>query len=327
MTTPHAAQPRFVALTLAGVVGLWGCASDPGPAKPRRDQDASVAIVDGVVIHEGELAPAMREIAGGSALEEHVLGVALERACREAGVRVTDADVERERDDLLGALVFEDGQRPDDRVGALEAVRVRRGLGPARFEALLRRNAMLRALVGDQGDPSVDEIDLALRIRHGERRRVRLIVTDSEQGAAAAIDRVRAHAAEVGVAPAFAEEATRTSIHPSAGAGGLIEQMSPADPAYPGALRDAVRDTAPGEITPIVGVDARWGAALVEAVIPADPGPASDAERATVAAELRRRKQRLAMDRLAGDLVRKADVVVLDPSVAWSFRARTGRSP
>ena len=327
MKTPNTTPTWTAALVLAVVAGVGGCVAEPDAERPARAGDASVAIVDGVVVREDQLAPAMREIAGGPALEEYVLGRALERSCADAGITVNEADIERERRDLMDALVFEGGERPDDRGRALELVRVRRGLGPGRFDALLRRNAMLRALVGDQGEPDAGEIDLALRIRHGERRRVRLLVTDSEQDAAAALERVRARAPEVGLGVAFSEEAARVSVHPSARWGGVIEEMSPADPAYPDALREAVRATNPGEVTPIVGVNARWGAALVESVIPADPASVVDAERGAVTGELRRRKQRLAMDRLASELVRNSDVVVLDPSVAWSFRARTGQSP
>ncbi|MEZ6317857.1 MAG: hypothetical protein R3B49_03740 [Phycisphaerales bacterium] len=256
MTTSHAAQPRFVALTLAGTLGLTGCVADPGPAKPRRDQDASVAIVDGVVVREGELAPAMREIAGGSALEEHVLGVSLERACREAGVRVTDVDVERERDDLLGALIFEDGQRPDDRVGALEAVRRRCGSGRRGSSAVAAATRCCARRRPGRPEPPTRST-WRCGSRHGERR----ACAPDRHGLRAGRRRRRstgaAHAADVGVAPAFAEEATRVSIHPSRRRRRADRAVEPGGPGVPRRCGTR-RDTSPGEITPIVGVDARW---------------------------------------------------------------------
>lgn len=317
MKTPPARSRLAFALLAPAAIGA--CASPWAPAPPTRGE--TLAIIDGRAVREPDLAPTTRELAGGAALEELVLTLTLERACRERGIAVSPVDIEYERESLLDALVTGAGVRPDDPVRALDLVRAGRGLGPRRFDALLRRNAMLRALVGDTGEPTPEEIERAFEIRHGERRRLLVLVAASASEAGAALTAARARAGDTDPAAAFAEALTK---HPEARAYD-VGSMSVLDPDVAPDLRRAVAQTGVGTFTPVVAFDDGWGFALVESVIPPDEN-VTDADRAQAAAALRQRSQREAMDRLANQFVRAADVTVLDPGLAWSYRSQTERA-
>jgi len=55
----------------------------------------------------------------------------------------------------------------------------------------------------------------------------------------------------------------------------------------------------------------------VERLVPAD-GVTLDAARSRLAATLRTRKERVEMERLARELLSRADIGVLDPSLGWA---------
>src|SRR5690606_18565950 len=100
--------------------------------------------------------PLLAEAAGGFVLEEIALEMMLEAEMRQHGLSLTDAMLERERLLIREAMAADDAARtPDEVQRLLDGVRRRRGLGEQRYEALVRRSAMLRALVQDR--VSVDE--------------------------------------------------------------------------------------------------------------------------------------------------------------------------
>lgn len=307
-----------------------GCESGPAArlflASAPTVRDTTLILHDGQPLSTIEARARAGEIAGGLVVEEMVLERELERACARAGVSFTPEDIAREREDLVASIEASDSAGTASAVtGLIDTLRAQRGLGPRRFEALLRRNAMLRALVRGDVDVSEGEILLAHRIRHGERRVVRVIVMPTQSGADAARDRVVAGAFDGGLVRAFADEARHASTHPSAAGGGWIGAVSVLDPAYPEALRSVIVETGDGTITGLVSMGARWGFAMVERTIAADgPAEPTDADGRAIEHEIRRRKERLAMERLASRLVRDADTVVVDPSYGWSFRHRTG---
>ncbi len=257
-------------------------------------------------------------------IEELTLERALVNACARSGIVITRADIDHERAALVDAVLREVN---DERAAApqiLERIRARRGLGPVRFEALLRRNAMLRALVRDSIEVSESEIQLAHGISAGPRARVRLLVAPTAQAALDAAARIQTNAGSTGLTLSFADEARRISTHASAGIGGDLGIVSPLDPALPEALRAQIDSAAAGQLTAIVQVGDSYGFALIEEQIDALPSSAlTPARRAAIRTEIANRKERLEMERLAGRLVRDAEIQVIDPSFGWSFRTRS----
>lgn len=278
---------------------------------------------NGRAVRTERLWPILAETAGAAAIEELVLDNLLESEAARRGVLLpADYDIRAERR-LLESLA--DSESVDDPDGPaaqrlLGELRTRRGLGPTRYRALLRRNALLEALTADAITVSEDEIRLAHTIRSGPQARVRVLTTPDERSAAAARRELTqtAPADPAARAVAFAELATEQSTDPTARAGGLIASISPRDPAFDEAVRRAITRLRPGDISPVTAVAGGYAIVLKEADIPPD-GTTADQARSEIEPELRRRKQRVEAERLARDLIQAAEIAPLDPALRWSW--------
>lgn len=282
-------------------------------AAPARADDRAL-VLDGSVIGWERLHPAMAEAAGRTVIEELALDRSLERAASRAGIEVTEAMIRAEEDALLDELGGVAGDR--SRMEVLGRIRQTRGLGPNRYAGLLRRNATLRALVGQSAEPTEVELSLARSIAFGEARRARVFVSPSDSEAGRVREAVLA--AEVRARPWVFAERCVASTHPSAERGGLVARFSPDDPAYPDVVRDAGWELGPGEVSRVLATQAGFVVLLVESEVPAVTP--SDADIARVDRRVRVRKERLAMERLAADLLGGAGVRPVDPDLARAWR-------
>ncbi|MEM6458393.1 MAG: peptidylprolyl isomerase [Planctomycetota bacterium] len=273
----------------------------PPPANPRGEV---VAYVGGETLRRGALWPAMVEAAGGSTLSEHVLDAMLSRRLATAGVVVGPGEIAAERRRIAASLADDE----DTAARLLDELRRRRGWGPTRFDALLRRNAGLRALVADRVTVTDAAVRREHRLRFGPAYRVRLLMVRSLDEAQA----LRRDAAEGDLA--FAELAAAHSIDPSAAQGGLLSPIRPDDTTYPQALRAAAARLAVGAVSPPVALDGGFALVYLKektAGQRVDPG----AVRPGLEADVRRRAERVMMQQLARELIGAADVVVLDPAL------------
>ena len=128
-------------------------------------------------------------MAGGVALDEHILDLMLADEARRRGFAISAEDIARERQLFLDTL--EDAGVADaerDAEALLATVRRARGLGPVRFDALLRRSALLRAFVRDEVVVNESMIALAHEIEHGEKRLIRVLATQTLAAAQSALD-------------------------------------------------------------------------------------------------------------------------------------------
>ena len=159
-----AGRPAFVGVLclLPALLSLPGCSpapvrSAPGPNEsgPPQDVTSTLAVAywrrsdetgRGEPIYDEQIREAMVERAGRLALQELVLDRILARERTANRITLTDEDL-RFEESLLRRQLDTD---PDRSERLITMLREREGLGPARFEALLRRNASLRALVGEQ---------------------------------------------------------------------------------------------------------------------------------------------------------------------------------
>lgn len=296
---------------------LEGGTGGSGGAGAVASPQAEVAVViDGSSIPWSSLRTGMAELGGVVVLEEFVLDRALEREAARRGITVDAGAVAAEERALLDELEVSAGA---NRMEVLEGVRRSRGLGPTRYEALLRRNALLRAMVRDVAAPATEEIELARRLSFGETKRVRLFVAGSESAASAVRQAVAASPVEQR-AWAMADRAVAGSEHPSAARGGLIERFHPEDPAYPGLLGNAVRGLEPGGVSGVLATASGFAVVLVEGVNPARAATAE--EMARVERRVRQRKERLAMESLARELINRSRVSPVDPDLARAWRGR-----
>jgi hypothetical protein len=273
----------------------------------------------GATITWGDLAPALAEVNGAAALEDAVLDRMVALRLQETGIVLGAEDIDREREQLRATLADEAGLDADASEEMLENIRRDRGLGPRRFEALLRRNAGLRALARPEAAPSDDQIALETRLLTSQRVRARVMASASRTAIESARAEVLAGSPSFEVVSArFAQRAQQVSTDPTAPLGGLVEGMSADDPAVPQSVREAIRSLSPGAVSDVLQLPTGFGLVLVETRTPPAPAPARDA----VEQRVRRRGERVIMQRLARELLRDAGVSVVDDSLAWSWDAR-----
>lgn len=314
---------------------LPACASTPSAPTDRptpsdlRGLDAAHASVGSVArsgppayladqpITWADLAPRLAEAAGAQVLDEVVLDRLLERELADRSLSITPDDLAAERDRFARSLQREGPADPAIDAGAVERLRRSRGLGPARYAALLARNAALRKLAGEGAPASPDELARDLDDRFGEKLIARILVVPNERDAAAIRASIAADPARLA---AFTRAAVDRSIDASAPSGGLLRPFGLSEPSLPVALRQTLASLAPGELSPVVAVDGGYALALVEARIPPSPPPAGEESRAD--ARVRERHQRAEMERLAAELLRRAPLSVVDESLAWSRSRR-----
>lgn len=289
---------------------LCGCQSDRSVEPPRRAPAASntalvrpAAYVNSEPIGREALWQASMEAVGGVVLEEAILDAVLAERLKAGGLTIDAAAIDAERRLLLASLADDEQQ-----AGRLLAeLRERRGLGPLRFEQLLRRNAALRALVRDEvvvGDAAVRE---AFEAQYGPRYEARLITVDTLAAASEIVRRARA-------GESFIDLAIARSTDPSRAQGGLLEPISPADATYPQAIRTVLAQLQPGEVSEPIALERGLAVLKLERRLERSPVE-YERVKEELTQRVRRQLERLRMQQLARGILAEADVVVLDPTL------------
>jgi parvulin-like peptidyl-prolyl isomerase len=326
---------------LASIVGVvsftsWGChapdrsdtSSIPRPphrgstimASPEQTPTTNLLIVDGLGIGWSAMLPALEELAGAQAVEDVVLDAAIDARVSQQGLVVTPTQVEAERERLLAAIAGESGLSQSQADQALARIREARGLGPVRFSQLLKRNAGLRALVAGTFDPTPEERVKELEVATGAKVTGVLVLVADEKEASL----IRAGFLEP-PGPSIerlAAIARARSLDTSARVGGRVGPIHPGDPRVPGALRHIFQSLPLGEVSPVVSTDEGFAILMIESR--SEPLVRTPEVEASVEAALLARKERLAMERLARQLIAEAKVRVMDESLRWSWERRRG---
>jgi len=274
-------------------------AAAPMQSEPARTTVGLVAIVDGEAVSFDDIRSALVESAGAPILRDAVVDLRLAARLRARGIAIGVADVERERAILLDAL---DGHRARA-IELLGEIRRRQALGDVRFEALLRRNAGLRALIVGEVKLEEEGIEHVYDMLHGPKRTARLAVLASLSEAEALL---RDHATRD-----FAELAFERSLDETSARGGLLAPIARRDPSYPETLRAAIFATEVGKTSAPVLDGSKFYVVEVIAEKPAD-GTTRDAARARCERTLRLSRERLLMDALARELASSEGVTVFD---------------
>lgn len=287
-----------------------------------RAQDRPPATIIGEPVTWAELAPLLAEAAGGEVLREIALDRALVVECAARGVdpaQLADAGaLARERVLLAAALrTGAIAETDDDSARIVQELRKARGLGEERFTRLLRRSALLRALVRDEVVVRDEALRTMYELRYGSTRRVRIIVTPTLDEAQTGLDRCRQ-------GEDFSRLALEVSVDSSARTGGVIAPLSAHDPSWPLALRVAAFEAPPH--TPIgpIAVEIGYVLLLVDGEDPPQDPPGFETVRPALEREAREREERTQMDRLARRLLGGARVETADPALIWSWRALQG---
>lgn len=285
------------------------------PAAPERTDGAAgiVAVWRDEAVTWDRIRPVLAELAGSAALQEVLLDRLLEQRARERGIAPDAAATEREEELLLGYL----DKDPARASRLLAELRARQGLGPVRWAALLRRNAILRALVAPDVQVLQAQVAAAHDAAHGPRRRARVVAVPDLRAAQAVSDRLAK-------GERFEDVAAEASTDPSAPRGGLVAPMSRLDPGVPAAVREALWSVQrPGEVSPPALVGTGYVIVRYEGDEPGDGVPL-EAVRAEAERAVRVAQERARMDTLAQEILRGVQPSIFDESLADSWnRVRT----
>ena len=275
-------------------------------------QEVPLAFVNDRRIRWNDLRPGLLEAQGGQILAEVVQDQLIEAHLVEFGGTVDSEQIEAERQIILQSL-HED---PDKAQRLLTAVRQRRGMGPSRFTALLKRNAGLRLLVQDRVKITEEAMDRAYRVLHGEKYETRLIIVDSLGLAAQCVRRARGD-------EAFSDLAYHHSIHASRQRGGLLAAFSPLDNSVPFEIRETLAGLEPGQVSDSIALEN--GFAILKLERKFNGGRvAFDDVKDELAVWVRRRTEQILSEKLIRELVAAADVIVFDRELKKTWRARIG---
>lgn len=301
------------ALLLGPLAFIGGCQHSQSGATPTSSSKTPLALAPARPVATwqsqritiADLEPALLEISGEVALQEYVLDLAVDREAARLGINLDADTVIAERVILLNTLASD----PDRAERFLQDIRDARGLGPTRFARMLRRSALLRAMVQDELVVSEAIIEAAWDSQHGPRRIARVITVDDPSEANAARQRITSGAD-------FAEVAAEVSLDASAPRGGLLAPVSRLDPAWPTPFREAIFAQEPGELSNPIAVDGRFLLVRVEREEPAS-GTTLEEGRADAETSARLATQRLLMDRLARRLVDESQINVIERAIRW----------
>ncbi len=130
---------------------MLSCASTADRPQTTNNQTI-VAMVNAQPVYDHQLWPTLSELAGKQALDEIILTRLLDQHAQQSGWTITDDHIQSELDALITTL--DQSTTPQTSPRIIESIRRRRGLGPQRFNALLRRNAILRKMIIN--DPTIE---------------------------------------------------------------------------------------------------------------------------------------------------------------------------
>ncbi|MGJ8635783.1 MAG: hypothetical protein ACSHX5_02930 [Phycisphaerales bacterium] len=153
LTRPHPKTLHLTRATLTlSIITLAGCASSQPTTSPI-PKHTTTAMINGQPVTNTQLWPLLAEIAGDQSLQELTLTRLLDQLATQRNWTITSNDLDHELTALT--TIFNQIADPQSTPRLIETIRRRRGLGPVRFDALLRRNAILRRAVPSRESASI----------------------------------------------------------------------------------------------------------------------------------------------------------------------------
>ncbi|HRQ76103.1 MAG TPA: peptidylprolyl isomerase [Phycisphaerales bacterium] len=273
------------------------------------------AIVNGRSVFWGELRPLLNEVSGAAMLQELILDRLIDDAALAAGITINADDLAGERR-LMLEMLHDD---PNVAIRLLDELRVQQGLGRIRFSALLKRNAVLRALVRDRVEVTARDIERVYDALYGPKRQARLIVLPSLADARRTLARL-----ENG--ESFIDLAIEVSTDASAARGGLLEPISRTDPSYPDTLLRTLWTLEPEVPSSPILLDDQYAVLMLVREIDAEPVDMEHV-RPTLERRARLNQERLRMEQLARSMMADVSVNVFDESLRESWNQMRRERP
>lgn len=281
----------------------------------------AVAVVNGEAISQDELFDVLLKARGVEILQQLVMLRLAKIESRKAGLRVTDADIQREFEDALDSIAETSNMKPDEatrenKLAALRTLLVQKHISMAEFMIGMERNAHIRKVV----EPTIQVDEPTLREEfartYGEKveiRHIQIAVNDGK--------RLNDVLSRLAAGEDFARVAQELSQNPeTAPLGGLMEPFSFNDARIPAGLREAAFALKVGQRTPSAVVTGEMAHVVqLERRIAPDTVRFEDV-RAEVERKLRQRVVPEQMGNVLADLFAKAEVRVLDEGLRRDYQ-------
>ena len=300
-------QVTTINLLLASLIAL-GCTSQRNKVFRETviQESPIVALVGSKRIRRADLWSSLIEIGGQTAMDEHVLNIAIDHVLQDQGLKITQQEIDNER--MLFATSLSSNQ-----LGEADKVFEMKGYGPHRKSALLFRNAALRKLIS----PDVRVTESAKRrmfsIIYGVSYPARIIVVPS-------LDLATDITSKLNGGASFKSTAIEYSIDSSGDRGGSVNPINAADPVWPSAIRDVLPNLVIDEIsTPILIVDKWVIIQITEAPLISDV-PFEDVEPEMFRLS-KLAQERFLMEQLSLSLIEKHTLTIFDDDVKRALRS------
>lgn len=338
------------------LIGLAGCGADPAasgehpavtppvgnaPAAPQKPDAAPaadaatntggrvLAEVGEVKITDAQVLPVLFDAYGLDVLLKVTQLDLARAAAAQAGVTVSPADIEAERQ-LTMKLAFPD-QKPEDYEELLTQLLTQQRVSRAEFAVVMETNANLRALVRkpSESDITEDAIRNEYNAVYGERVRVRHIALNNLQEVTEAQRRLNGSPAANGqpaVPPEpFEKVAREMSVNRATAAnGGELPPFARTSGGYSQVFIDAAFNLKPGEVSQDAIQEGRYYH-LIKVVERIAPQVVKFEDvRDTVREELIRRRQNALMGQRRGEMAQIAlkNLHINEPTLKKQFEAR-----
>ena len=256
-----------------------------------------VALIGKTPIRRDDLWASMSELSGDIVLEEFVLKHALTVEIQKKNIQITQVDLEREFALLKSVITSSDNV-------ALENIFESMGVGPIRKSKLLWRNAALRKLISNQEIVNEEEALNMFELMYGKTYPVSVIVTTQRSVASDCYELL-----EDG--ELFHTVALEYSIDSSALRGGVVDPISPLDPAWPLVIREQLSSLELGQVSTPIFIGNKW--ILIKLIgRPIISNVNFEDVRTNMLVLVKQTKERILMDALSTELKNNYTPVIFD---------------
>ena len=289
------------------------------PAPTTRPASGEVmAIVNGRKISMDQLHAILVD-GYGLTIAQHILRTEIVRqAAASKGISVTDKEISAEHERAL-RLTFSMANSDAERQQMLNQLLVSRNVTYSTWQLIMRRNALLRKMIGTDFEVP----DVAVRAAFDKRHGRMVVVSHIETKSHSLAKLVKSLSA----ARDFAALAREYSVNPTGRTGGKLPPIGQNTQQVSPALKQvALAMTKIGEVSDPVQVASRFHILKLDKIIEPKKVKYAD-EKDNIASELKERMIRSAGNRLMEQLSESADVQFVNPSLKTQARQRAEKKP
>ena len=293
--------------------------ANDNPAPTTRSASGEVmAVVNGKIITMDQLHTILVDGYGLAISQDILRGEIVRQAASSKGITVSDKEVSDEHERAM-RLTFSMANSDAERQQMLNQLLMSRNVTYSTWRLIMRRNALLRKMIGTDFEVPDAAVRAAFDKRHGRM----VVVSHIETKSHVAAKLVKSLAATRN----FAVLAKEYSVNPTGRTGGTLPPIGKDTKQVSPALKQvALAMTKIGEISDPVQVASRFHILKLEKIIEPKKVKYTD-EKDKIAAELKEQMIRSAGNRLLEKLSEAADVKFINPSLKTQLQQRADKKP